>query len=156
MSPSHAATHYPRRQQIPFGMAKSKLWAISAIPLRIKARRWRCRLRFVSERLDAERGLYLVKSGGQWHSGDLSKARLLKKSAWLLHLNDDKASLTACNWNETVCRLYYSHIGNGGHSWWLSNTTSWSAGLSFQGATMDFNQAAPLTAHCCADVIDLE
>ncbi len=47
------------------GMAKSKLWVISTTPLRIKTRRCGCKLQFVSERLAAARGLYLVKSGGQ-------------------------------------------------------------------------------------------
>ncbi len=107
-------------------MAKSKLYAISAIPLRIKARRWRCRLRFVSERLAAGRGLCLANLGGQWLSSDLPKAQFLKKSEGILHLNDDKTP--ACNSSEAVralCRVYYSHTGNGGHSGSLSYNSRW-------------------------------
>ncbi len=113
-----------------------------------------CQRAFICRKVLVCRGSHLVKSGGPWLASDLSKAQFLKNSTWILHLNDDKTPPTACNSSEAV--RYYSHTGNDQHSWWLSNSTSWSVGLSFQGATMDSNQSAPLTARCCAGVIDFE
>ncbi len=55
------------------------------------------------------------------------RAKMLKKSAWLLHPNGDKAP----------------HTGKGSHSWCLTSSLSLSVGFSIQNEAMDVVRSAP-------------
>ncbi len=86
------------------------------------------------------------------YSGSLGtalKPHLFKKSARLLHLNDDKAQLTARDKSEVTCTLTL-HTGDAGISWHLSCSPSW---LPIQTEVMYVARSAPHWAHNHADVI---
>ncbi len=68
-------------------------------------------------------------------SGIALRARLIKKSSWLVHLIRDKAPPVAHdsgNVARTLDQRCYPHTGNGGYRWCLSSSLSWSVGLSIQ------------------------
>ncbi len=75
-------------------------------------------------------------------SGKASRAQLLMKSAWLLHLIGDGARN-----NDEVARALnqrcYLHSGNGGYSWCLSSSLPKSVGFPIQDEAMDVAQSAP-------------
>ncbi len=91
-------------------------------------------------------------------SGEPSRAQLLKKTAWLLHLINNNAPPAALDSSEvarTLSQSCYPHTGNGGHRWCLSSSLSLSAGFSIHGKAMDVARSAPWGAHYHADVIYL-
>ncbi len=75
----------------------------------------------------------------------------LKETAWLIRVIGSKVSPDARDSSE-VARCY-PHTGNGGHSWRLSSSQSWSVGFSIQDETMDVARSAPQGAYYHVDVI---
>ncbi len=76
-------------------------------------------------------------------SESVAIAQLLKKSAWLLHLIGDKASLAA----RALSRRCYPHTGSGGHRWCLGSSLSLFVRLSISDEDMDVARSTPQGAH---------
>ncbi len=66
--------------------------------------------------------------------GIAPRAQLLKKSAWLLHLNDGKYKPASHDGNELAYasnQCYYPQTGKGGLSWYMSSSQFWLVGLCY-------------------------